>query len=398
MAKKESRASGQVIPKGDGKWLVRVFLGRDGTGKRKYASETVTGTRSQADDALTLLAAKQIEGKVVAKTKLTLGDHMKAWIAGRIDIAAKTKMDYEHRMAKDLYLFPLAKKPLSSITKDDIQRHVVVLVEKRGLSPRTVKYSHGVIKHALDSAVDDNLIVKNPALKVNLPKAEHSEAPVLTPDQMQLFLERTALGDVQRHALWMILLTAGLRPQEALALKWDDITETDLGVWLTIQRALKKTGTSQWEIGEVKTKAGRRQLMVPQETWVALKAHRARQNSEILRAGSKYDRQGFVFASRKHNPGVFLDLGTARRWWKKALAAVTDEQGKQLLPVIKIYSARHSHATALLAGNVNPKIVQERLGHSKINVTLDTYSHVLPTMQREASEQIGTLLFKRTGT
>lgn len=397
MAKKQAgRSRGQIEEKGPGKFLVRVFLGRDVAGKRKYLSETVTGTKSDADKALTALQAKQDGGTVVAKTKVTLGDHLKKWIDGRQDIAEKTRMDYAHRMAKDLYTFPLSTKPLSSVTEDMLQAHVKTLKEIRKLSPRTIKYTFAVLNGALETAVSKGLIAKNPLRNVNLPKDDHREMEVLTAPQMQLFLERTSQGDVQRHALWTVLLTAGLRPQEACALKWDDISE-DTGI--TITRALKKVGTSKWEVGEVKTKAGKRTIPVPMETYGALKAHRARQASEILKAPhGTYSNQGFVFASRKHTPGQFLDIGTVRRWWKLALASVVDSEGKALLPDLRLYDSRHSHITALLAANVHPKVAQERAGHSTINVTLDTYSHVLPSMQKEASLQIGALLFKKVGT
>lgn len=389
MPKQQSRSRGQIIEKGVGKYLVRVFIGRDASGKRKYASETATGTRSDAEKALTALQAKQDGGAVVAKTKVTLGDHLKSWLSSRVDIAKKTLMDYEHRMEKDIYPF-LGKRPLSSISKEVLQAHVKLLSETRNLSPRTIKYTMVVLKQALEAAVTDGLLSRNPAKHVKLPKRDYREPEVHSPEQMQLFLERTIQGDVQFHALAMVLLTTGLRPQEVCALKWDDIDEKSN--WIMVQRALKKIAKSQWEIGEVKTAAGRRTVIVPEETMVALRRHRARQAAEILRAEpGRYKNQGFVFASRKHNPGNFLDIGTLRRWWKLELKNAG-------LPVLKLYSARHSHATALLASGIHPKIAQERLGHSNINVTMDTYTHVIAGMQQQASDRIGVILFKRTGT
>jgi integrase len=304
-------------------------------------------------------------------------------------------MDYQHRMDKDIFPF-LGKKKLTDVSLDILQKHVSYLIEERKLSPRTIKYTFVVLGQALEYARIKKLITEDPSEYVKLPKDEHREMVALTPTQMQLFLERTAQGDVQRHALWTVLLTAGLRPQEACALKWDDFTVTTLAdgseqVSVTIARALKKVGKSQWVIGEVKTKAGKRTLPLPTQTWAALKPHKARQASEILRKGDKYNRQGFVFASRKRTPGAFLDIGTVRRWWKKALGGIEG------MPVVRLYDSRHSHITALLAGGVHPKIAQERAGHSSIKVTMDTYSHVIPGMQQAAAELVGGLLFK-TGT
>lgn len=390
MKRKSGRSRGQIIEKGDSKFLVRVFVGRDARGKRKYLGETVEGTRSDAEKALTKLQSKQDDGSVVSKTKLTLGAHLDAWLSSRVDLAKKTQMDYKHRMEKDVIPF-LGSKPLASITKDILQKLVTTLQDDRKLSPRTIKYTFIVLGSALESAVIDRIISSNPAQYVKLPKDDFKETEVHTPEQMQSFLARTATGDVQKYALYALMLTAGVRPQELCALKWTDITETPEGATITITRALKQIDKSKWEVGEVKTAKGRRSIPVPKETYEALMAHKRRQSAEILRAGERYQRLGFVFASRKRNPGVFLDIASVRKWWKADLLAAG-------LPVLKLYTSRHDHLTALLASGEHPKVAQERAGHSSIRQTMDTYSHVLPTMQQQASKTIGGLLFKQTGT
>jgi integrase len=389
---RQIRSTGQITQRGPDKWLVRVFLGRDATGKRSYTSQTVIGTKKDAEAALAKLTVAANEQTVVTATKVTLKAHLATWLDSRVDISPKTLLDYRHRMEKDVIPF-VGTTPLSKLTGEALQKLVTVLQTKRELGPRTIRYTFVILGQAVEDAVRQGLIAKSPTKYVKLPKEDHAEPSVLDSTQMQLFLECSAKGDYQKHALWTILLTSGMRPQEALALKWDDIAVTTAEdgretCKITIVRALKQVDKSRWEVGEVKTKAGRRSIPVPMETWVALKAHKARQTAEILHAGAKYARNGYVFASRKHSPGHHLPLGTVRKWWSTALA----EAG---LPHRKLYASRHSHITALLTAGAHPKIAQERAGHSSINVTMDTYSHVLPSMQQAASDQIGQLLFKQ---
>lgn len=386
--RKSARSRGQIVQKAPGRFLVRVFLGRDAAGKRSYTSATVNGSRSDAEKALAKLLVGSDEQTLTQKSAITVQKFTEAYLDGRVDLSPKTLADYRHRMEKDVYPF-LGRLQLSKVTREALQRLVKTLEEDRQLSPRTIKYTFVVLGQALGQAVLDGIIPRDPSAHLKMPKRRHTDPAVLAPDQMQLFLERTAQGDQQLHALWMLLLTAGLRPQEALALRWDDVDEANATV--RIVRALKKVDTSRWEVGEVKTQAGKRTLPVPAEAIEALKAHRLRQTADILKIGPRYTRQGYIFACKKRNPGNHLDIPTVRRWWKKALA----DAG---LPVMTLYATRHSHATALLSQGVNPKVAAERLGHSNVKVTLDVYSHVLPGMGKEASDLVGHLLFPRTGS
>jgi integrase len=177
-----------------------------------------------------------------------------------------------------------------------------------------------------------------------------------------------------------VLLTGGLRPAEALGLRWSDVD----GDRLSVQRALLRPRGGGWQLAEPKTARSRRVVVLPWSTVRALAHHRARQAEERLAVGSAYRDHGFVFAT---NDGEPLDVhNVSARVFKPLLR----EAG---LPDIRLYDLRHSAATLRLANGENPKIVSEMLGHSSVVLTLDTYSHVLPEMQRESANRLESLLW-----
>jgi integrase len=170
-----------------------------------------------------------------------------------------------------------------------------------------------------------------------------------------------------------------MQPQEYLALKWSDI-DLKKGT-ATVRRAIvwsQKKGVG-WHFDEPKTSRSRRTIPLPASTVKALIEHRRRQGEERLRVGSEWQDHGLVFTTKFGSP---IDIPTlTKQWFKPALS-------KAELPVFRLYDLRHTHATLLLSNGENPKVASERLGHSTIVLTLDTYSHVLPDMQEEAARRI----------
>jgi integrase len=198
---------------------------------------------------------------------------------------------------------------------------------------------------------------------------------VLTPAQVNLFLEVTA-GHPLR-TLWCVLVTTGLRPGEALGLKWTDLDDSRVRV----QRAVAQDDKNGFYLSETKTDKSRRSVRLPAIALAALEAHRARQAAEILVAGPAYERNGLIFAN---SVGRLLDQSKIRKEFYRALKRAG-------LPRVRLYDLRHSHATHLLMAGVHPKVVADRVGHSTTNLTLDTYSHVLPEVQEDAVQKVETL-------
>jgi integrase len=194
----------------------------------------------------------------------------------------------------------------------------------------------------------------------------------LTAEQMKVLFE-AAKGD-RLEALYVLAVTTGLRQGELLGLRWDDI-DLELGT-LQVRRTLT-TAKGGPVLSAPKTKGSRRTVQLSQTALEALRSHLERQLGEIDRAGGLWRENGLMFASEAGEP---LD----RRY-------ITTHRFKPLLkgakpPQIRFHDLRPTCATLLLSKNVNPKVVSEMLGHATIAVTLDTYSHVLPTMQESAAK------------
>ncbi|HET7322603.1 MAG TPA: site-specific integrase [Longimicrobiaceae bacterium] len=420
---------GQLINRGEKTFLVRVYLGRDpGTGKRKYYNKTVHGTKKEAEQFLTKKLRDLDSGTLVQPSRRLLADYLKEWLrdVAHLNITERTLEDYTDIVHR--HIIPgLGAHPLGRVTRQLVQRFISDLVReevevkaktkrvkggktgrkggkdregagegtaaqeacgghetRRRFSARTVRYVHSVLHNALEHAVEISLIPTNPAKKVKLPKKEGSDANPLSDVEAKAFLE--AAEGTRWFCLWLVQVTTGLRPGEALGLKWVDV-DLDTGK-IHVQRALVRKKDGTWSIDPPKTDRARRTVALPAETVKVLRRQHAAQASEKLKAGDEYEDYGLVFANRTGGP---LDHRVVTRRHFKPLLK------KAGLPLIRPYDLRHTHATLLLKAGVNPKIVSERLGHSSVAFTLDTYSHVLPDMQQETAEKLESLLFGGAG-
>jgi integrase len=365
----DSRNRGQITPKGDNKWQLRVYIGTDADGKRKYSASVFQGTFTQARQALTRKVAELDAKTFVAPSKLTVKEHCDSWLKAK-EIAVKTRLDYEHRLKKDVYP-EIGQVKLKDLAPGRIRDLYTTLRDIRKLSPRTRIYTHTILSQALEQAVVDGLLAKNPCEHIELPKRTKSEPLTLSAEQVSLFLEKTQT-DTHYWTLWLTLLTTGLRPQEVLALEWKHFDSA--GRALTISQALNQVEKGHYVVGPVKTDSSNRTVSLPETTVRALKEYQ-KETGAIA---------GFIWTGRK---GGFREMSHVRRAWKKALKAAG-------LPAVKLHGARHSHLSMLLDADVHPKVAQERAGHSNIGITMDTYSHVLKRKHEETAGVVENILFK----
>jgi len=371
------RRSGQVVARAEAIWLVRVFLGRDARGRRRYHNKTVHGTKKDAQRYLTKAQRDNDLGQFVEPSDRPLGTFLQEWLAGAAAarVTAKTAADYASLLR--LHVTPvLGDRKLSQLGSADIQKLYTGMLEQK-LSARTIRYTHAVLNSALKQAVKWGLLSRNPAEAVDLPRKDQREMKVLSPEQAGAFL--TAAKDDRWHALWHLLLVTGMRPGEALALRWSDLD----GQKVRIQRNLVRHADGRWELKEPKTKRGRRTVSIPPATATLLQQHRHAQLTKRLKAGPGYVDQEFVFAAANGSPLDWRIL--VQRHFNRVLKSAG-------LPRIRPYDLRHTTATLLLADGENVKVVSERLGHASAALTLDVYSHVLPDMQHRAAERMGRLL------
>ncbi|HXD33676.1 MAG TPA: tyrosine-type recombinase/integrase [Pyrinomonadaceae bacterium] len=380
--------AGQIIKRGDKNWMVRIFMGRDGKGKRRYLNKTLRGTKKDAETYLRKTLTEISAGTFVKASPSTVEEYLKKWLetAARPRLRENTYRQYEGLI--DRYIKPaLGDRLLADVRPLDVQSFYSSLSAKE-LSPRTVRYTHSVLASALKQAVRWRMLAHNPCDAVELPRKVASEMQSLTPAEAASFLE--AAGSDRWYALFSLALATGLRPSEYLGLKWADI-DLEQGV-LNVQRSLhwRTFKAGDWYFGEPKTPRSRRRIPLPASVVRALTAHRLRQNEARLEAGPEYKNLDLVFATLEGQP--LIRLNVVQKHFKPIL-----ERAK-LPTTLRLYDLRHSCATLLLAANENPKVVSERLGHASITLTMDTYSHVLPDMQQGASDKLERLLFTKTGT
>ncbi|MEW5921148.1 MAG: tyrosine-type recombinase/integrase [Bacillota bacterium] len=369
--------AGQIIPRGERTWLVRVYLGLDAEGKRKYHNKTIHGTKKDAQKYLNKVLLERDTTGFMEPSRELLFAYLLRWLdtVAKPRVAAKTFQSYQDVVT--CYLKELYDIPISKLNPADVQKHYNVLLD-RGLSPRTVRYAHSVLRSALNQAVKWNLLYRNPCDMVDLPKQQKKEMQVLNPKEAAAFMEAVVYSPWK--AFFSLLLASGMRPGEALGLKWPDV-DFDQGR-VHVQRALSRTKDG-WRLDEPKTARSRRQIPLPRTVLHDLKEHKRQQAAAKLK-NPDYQDHGLVFTSENGNPADLRHI--VNRHFKPLLK----DAG---LPDIRLYDLRHTCATLLLMAGENPKVVSERLGHASVTMTLDTYSHVLPDMQEKATKKLEFMLF-----
>ncbi|SHF07306.1 Site-specific recombinase XerD [Seinonella peptonophila] len=376
--------AGQIIDRGKNKqgqqtYLLRVFMGRDATGKKKYLSKTVYGNKKDAQKELLTLLNQKDQGTLIEPSKDSVDKYLNHWLesSAKAKVRERTYQSYMDMLR--LYIRPtLGLRRLSKLTPLEIQATYNRLVEQ-GLSASTIRRAHAVFNAALNQAMKWQIIQKNPAHYVELPRVQREEMTVLSTKQAKQFLE-VAVYD-KHYALFVLLLTTGLRPGEALGLKWRDLHDKKIRVQRSLIRNHRGGG---WQLEEPKTKRSKRVVPIPNDTLEILRQHKIEQAKQKLQAGKQYEDHDLIFATDRGQP--LHERNILQRNFKPLLK-------KADLPDMRLYDLRHTCATLLLAAGENPKIVSERLGHSSVVMTLDVYSHVLPDMQQQATEKLQSILF-----
>lgn len=370
MAKRRSNKEGTIFKRQDGRWVAAVTLP---SGKRwmKY-SRTQTEARAKLRDML-----RQIDdGVSVQGGKALLADYLSYWL-GIVRINLRPRSVERYRQVIEHHITPeIGHIRLDGLRSDHIQDLYASRLEG-GVGVPTVRGVHSVLHRALAQAVRWRLITRNVASGVEKPKQPRPEMRILDFHQVQQFL--AAADDHRLYALFHLAVTTGLRRGELLGLKWTDL-DSETGR-LQIQRQLQRVQYQGLVLSEPKSATGRRSISLARVDLAKLQAHRTRQLEERLFAGGKWQEHGLIFTSIFGTP---CDPNNVSRSFRKLLKAAN-------LPRIRFHDLRHTAATIMLQQGIHPKIVQERLGHSNINLTLDTYSHVLPDMQKEAAAKIDLL-------
>jgi integrase len=246
-----------------------------------------------------------------------------------------------------------------------------------GMSPKSVRYIRGTLRTALNQAVHWGLISRNAASLVASPRVPHYEIQPLTPVEARLFL--AAIKGDRLEALYSVALTMGLRQGEALGLEWKDV-DLELG-YLRVHKQLQRND-GKFQLVEPKTARSRRTLALPASIVQSLRDHRLRQADERRVIGSKSHGWDLVFTTQRGHP---IDGTVVSHHFHRVLELAG-------LPQRRFHDLRHSCATLLLVQGVSPRVVMDVLGHSQIALTMNTYSHVIPELKRDAAQRMEELI------
>ncbi len=369
MAKKRSPGEGSIFKRKDGRWVAQITI--QGKHVSKYyktqgeCREWLRNIRNQVEEGLTFTGAQ---------TSLTV--FLKEWLIIN-DTSVRPNTSVQYRQIVNQHIIP----DLGAIKLKDLNpRQIQALYGKKlssGSSARTVTLIHAVLRRALNHALKLGTIGRNPALAVTRPKSKRKEMKTLSDSQVRTFLSFTE-GD-RFEVLFWLAVTTGLRQGELVGLKWSDVDWVNRR--LRIQRQLQRV-SGGLTFSEPKSAAGRRVIALGVATIEKLRKHQLFQLEEIKAFGNLWKENDMIFPSTKGTP---MDPSNLYHNFKEILITAG-------LPNIRFHDLRHTAATLMLQQGVHPKVVQERLGHSDISMTLNTYSHVLPVMQDEAAEKMDDLL------
>ena len=366
---------GRIVKrKGSSNYTIVLQLGLDpSTGRRKQRWIAVEGNKREAESQLAELLHAQAEGALVTPSKVTLSQWLSQWLKDYAwpNLAPRTAEGYEHMICK--YIIPnLGNHKLTDLKPEHLQQYYSERLAN-GLGARTVRHHHVTLHIALKTAVKRGMIIRNPADAVDPPHFTRPEMHTISEADLTKFLD--AAQETEYYPLFYLALFTGMRRSELLALRWSDVDLILCQAHVT--RSLHHLRTGETVFRPTKTIKSRRSVALSPSTVQVLRDYKAKQEIAKLYDGRLSQNDDPIFP--------WLPDTVTHAWLKLAR--------KVGLKDVHLHSARHSHASLLLRQGVHPKVVQERLGHSSIQVTLDTYSHVAPGLQEAAARGFDDFIY-----
>lgn len=373
MASRRARGEGTIRKRADGRWEARVTLG----GKRR----SVFGhTQAEARDKLREAIVAGARGLPYFGAGPRLSEWLPIWLAAA-EPALRPRTVEGYQSAITIHISPR----LGRLRLQELQPHHVEAflhdLSADGLTAKSMKNIHGVLRRALTIAERQGYVARNAARLVSPPKVEHSEVQPLTLAEVATFLEHA-----RPHRLYSLYVTAmatGLRAGELLAPRWADLDleERSLAVRRTLHRR-----AGAFHFAEPKSRTSRRVLALPEPLAVELRAHRDRQTWERERAGALWQGAEWGDLTFTTEFGGPMASYVATKTFQRLLAAAGVRR-------VRLHDLRHGAATYLLTAGIDLKTVSVILGHSSIQITADVYGHIEPELKREAADRLGTAIF-----
>lgn len=374
---------GHIRERSPGHWAIVLEVRDEATGKRKRRWHSFKGTKRQAQDECARLITELNSGNAIEPNKATLSAFLARWLDHiKTQVTPKSHERYAGIVNQNL-VPALGSIKLTKLKPIQISAAYAAALEsgrrdgkEGGLSPRTVGHMHRVLKQALTQALKWKELTHNPADAVDPPQVGWK------PMQTYSFAETAQMIEAMRgtslHVPALLAVMCGLRRGEICALRWRNVDL--IAASLSVVESLEQTRAG---LRFKSPKSGKGRSVALSQTVVdELRAHRTRRAEELLKLGTRLSDDDLVLG---HADGSMISPIYISQQWARRVA-------KTKLARIRFHDLRHTHATHLLTGNIHPKIASERLGHSKVSITLDLYSHVIPGMQEDAAAMVDAAL------
>ena len=375
-----NKGNGSIQQRTPGSCQLRYYSLPDESGHRKQVNETVKGSRKEAERVLRERLTAIETGGYIERHKEAVGQFLTRWLDtyGATNVTRRTLQGY--RSSIRCYSGPISAIPAQSLTARHLQAIYSQMLE-RGLSATTVVQFHRIMHRALGMGVKWGILARNVADAATPPRIVRKEMQMWTVETIHRFLD--VAGASRYRDFYHLAILTGMRRSEQVGLQWANV---DLpNGRLSVVRTLQRLSGQGLVVGQPKTSKSRRAIALSPDAVALLHEIRGRQIAQQLTVGEVWQNTDYVFTQADGRP-VDPDAIT------KDFSDLIKKSG---LPHLTLHGLRHAHATMLLEAGVNPKIVSERLGHSTISVTMDTYSHVLPGMQEAAALALDEKLSRR---
>ena len=377
--KRRPQGDGTIRKRSDGRWEARIIVGHKNDGSPMYKS-AFAKTQKSALKQLHQLIELYRDVDLTEDCRMTLGEWLDKWLDEyMIFTIRESTLDSYRAMVKNQVKPFIGGKQIASLTTADMQKFYNKIkkegrvrehpIHGKTLADSMVRGVHMMLHEALDTAVKERLIAKNPTNGTTVPKCNYPEKQILGDSQLDTFLEAIK-GEEYWDAFFYVEVMTGLRRGEICGLKWQDINFEENKLQVKRSVSVKKGGGVS--IGETKTETGVRSILMPPSV------------AEVLQNRKQTAITEWVFPNFMH-PEQPISPATAYR----KLKIILKHAG---LPLIRFHDLRHTFATHATHGGVDPKTLAGILGHTNASFTLDTYTHVTSDMQKAASNIVGNIM------
>ena len=379
MAKKRANGEGSIRKRSDGRWEGRYTAGYDQTGKR--ITKNVLGkTQAEVKEKLAKAIEESKKLDIVRSDEYTVGEWLRLWyeLYAKPNIRSTTADSY--RLGIEKHVIPrIGDLKLNKLTSREIQKMYKDLQEngrlrksqkskKPGLSNSTVRGIHMMLHNALDRAVKERLILRNPTENCIIPKIQKQEMKILHPEDMKAYLEAAEKRGVL--PMFYLELVTGLRKGEITALLWSDLDTQNKTI--SVSKQYIKNPNGELTLSRPKTETSVRKVSIPQEAVDLLIAEHGK---------------------HPENPYMFPSPATGEMYYPDSIVNLHKKILKDAgLPHIRFHDLRHTFATLALQNGVDVKTVSSMLGHYDAGFTLRTYTHATRQKQDEAAQTMGSFM------